>query len=508
MYSVPKSKQTTFVYGPEVYEKLILKDHLLYKINEKVDFSFINRTCEELYSSNKGRPVTNTPEMMLRSAVVQFLYNYSDRQMEYEAQVNIMVKWFIGLNLDENAYDHSALGYFRNKLGNDKWDEVFYQILKQIQDAGLSKSDTQYIDATHVIANIAIPGTIGIIRQGITEVIKSLKKVDPKLYKELGGKKQVLKKEQVYKLNQKEKEEKLVEIVKEAKKVIQKTERFEEPIKEKVEVLKRILGENIQEDEGNISRRNGQVKDRIVNPVDPDARHGAKSDDKKFVGYKVNSTMSEDGFITNINATHGNSYDGDLLLPLIDKGLANGQMISKIVADGAYGSATNRFEMLKRNGVLIAPVSKDANTSGDYYPQAMFSIDESGVTCPAGHRTMISYYNKRTGTTLYHFKKSDCQNCSLKQKCTKLDHRTITVSKHYSIFEEAKRYSKSQEYKDDMKMRAHIEPKQGEMKRFHGLERAKFWGIEKLNVQAILTGIVVNIKRFVKLSSHSHRNLC
>jgi IS5 family transposase len=32
---------------------------------------------------------------MLRSAVVQHLYDYSDRQMEYEAHVNIMVKWFI-----------------------------------------------------------------------------------------------------------------------------------------------------------------------------------------------------------------------------------------------------------------------------------------------------------------------------------------------------------------------------------------------------------------------------
>ena len=57
-------------------------------------------------------------------------------------------------------------------------------------------------------------------------------------------------------------------------------------------------------------------------------------------------------------------------------------------------------------------------------------------------------------------------------------------------------------------MRAHIEPKQGEMKRFHGLEKAKFWGIEKLNVQALLTGIVVNLKRFVNLSSDSYRNLC
>lgn len=31
-----------------------------------------------------------------------------------------------------------------------------------------------------MIANIAIPGTIGIIRQGITEVLKSLKKKEAK----------------------------------------------------------------------------------------------------------------------------------------------------------------------------------------------------------------------------------------------------------------------------------------------------------------------------------------
>ena len=56
-------------------------------------------------------------------------------------------------------------------------------------------------------------------------------------------------------------------------------------------------------------------------------------------------------------------------------------------------------------------------------------------------------------------------------------------------------------------MGACIEPKQGEMKRFRGLERAKFWGIEKLNVQATLTGIVVNIKIFVKMCDNSCRSL-
>ena len=43
-----------------------------------------------------------------------------------------------------------------------------------------------------------------------------------------------------------------------------------------------------------------------------------------------------------------------------------------------------------------------------------------------------------------------------------------------------------------MKQRANIEPKQGEMKRYHGLERAKYWGLLKMNIQATISAIVVN----------------
>jgi hypothetical protein len=40
-------------------------------------------------------------------------------------------------------------------------------------------------------------------------------------------------------------------------------------------------------------------------------------------------------------------------------------------ADGAYGSASYRFELLKKNAVLIVQVNKDANTSGSYYTQTI-----------------------------------------------------------------------------------------------------------------------------------------
>src|SRR5674536_357481 len=139
MFSPIKGKQTTFVYGPEIYEKLVSRDHLLYKINESIDFTFINEECRNLYSENMGRPVTNTPEIMFRSAIIQSLNDYSDREMESEARYNIMVKWFIGLNLDDSSYDRSALGRFRDLLGEERWKEIFFSLLKQIENAGFVK---------------------------------------------------------------------------------------------------------------------------------------------------------------------------------------------------------------------------------------------------------------------------------------------------------------------------------------------------------------------------------
>ena len=56
-----------------------------------------------------------------------------------------------------------------------------------------------------------------------------------------------------------------------------------------------------------------------------------------------------------------------------------------------------------------------------------------------------------------------------------------------------------------MKQRAHIEPKQGEMKRYHGLERAKYWGLPKMNIQATISAIVVNVKRVITMNSCSYQ---
>ena len=498
MFPLQNHHQATFVYGPEIYEKLIPEDHILYRINKQVDFSFVDEACKDLYSQDQGRPVKYLPEIMFRSAIVQYLNDYSDREMEEAARYNLIIKWFIGIPVEDSSYDHSALGDFRDRLGEKRWKKLFFIILNQIEDAGFAKGN-QYTDATHVIANIAIPGTIGLIRQGIKAIMEEIKKVDPKLYEEMGGQKTADKKEKIHTLKPEEKKKKLVEVVEEARAIRGKAGKLESPsVKQKIEQLNQILNENTEEKNGEIQKKKEHVEDKLVSLVDNDARHGAKSDSKPFTGYKANIMKSEDGFVTNINGTAGNTYDGNLLVPLVDEKTENSSKPPKIAGDTHYGSAENRYQMSLREIRLVAPLIKDFNPTG-LLSQEKFVLDKTGVTCPAGNRTMISNYNEKEGTTIFYFKKEICQQCVLKDLCTKQERRTITIGKHHELIKEAKEYNKTQDFKDDMKERAHIEPKHAEMKRFHGMARARYWGLPKVNVQFIITAIVVNVKRLANV---------
>ena len=71
----------------------------------------------------------------------------------------------------------------------------------------------------------------------------------------------------------------------------------------------------------------------------------------------------------------------------------------------------------------------------------------------------------------------------MKDQCTKKAVRIITIGKHYKIVKEVKEYNKTKKFKEDMKLRSKIDPKQGEMKRFHGLARAKCWSLPKVNIR-------------------------
>ena len=111
----------------------------------------------------------------------------------------------------------------------------------------------------------------------------------------------------------------------------------------RVEMLRRILRENVAADEAGVPREkpyHAKGPELLVSAIDPDARAGAKSDTKHFTGYKANVTETVTSrFITNITALLGNRPDGE---PTVDA----------VVAQHAHGlhSVTLIGDTADRNG--------------------------------------------------------------------------------------------------------------------------------------------------------------
>ncbi len=99
----PRSPQASF-YGSYLYDKIVPADHLLRKINQTVDFSFVNDLVKDRYTPNFGRPAED-PEFMLRLCLLQYLYGDSDRQVIENAAMNLGYKYFLGLAIDEEVPD-------------------------------------------------------------------------------------------------------------------------------------------------------------------------------------------------------------------------------------------------------------------------------------------------------------------------------------------------------------------------------------------------------------------
>ncbi len=93
------TKQTEF--ETVVIEQLVPQDHILRKIEENYDFSFVRKHMEHLYCPNNGRPAID-PVLLFKMLFIGYVFGIrSERQLEKEVQVNVAYRWFLNLNLTD-----------------------------------------------------------------------------------------------------------------------------------------------------------------------------------------------------------------------------------------------------------------------------------------------------------------------------------------------------------------------------------------------------------------------
>lgn len=87
----------------------------------------------------------------------------------------------------------------------------------------------------------------------------------------------------------------------------------------------------------------------------------------------------------------------------------------------------------------------------------------------------------------YLFQKEQCIDCPHRDICigkSKKKARTLRVAANAPIYYEISQEQKKPEFQEKYKKRSAQEWKNGDMKRFHGMSRARGWGLRSILLQA------------------------
>src|SRR5258705_4785749 len=95
-------------------ERFVPADHPLRRIRPLIDGRAIRKACRPLYASI-GRP-SIPPEQLFLALIGGYLLGIpSDRKLVMELQCNMALRWFVGLNLDQDAWDASTFSQNRRR---------------------------------------------------------------------------------------------------------------------------------------------------------------------------------------------------------------------------------------------------------------------------------------------------------------------------------------------------------------------------------------------------------
>jgi transposase len=127
-------------------EKFVPQDHPLRRIRPLIDDAAIRKACKPLYSK-LGRP-SIPPEQLFLALVGGYLLGVpSDRKLAMELQCNLALRWFVGLDLDRDAWDASTFSQNRRR----RFDRS--GVLEMLFDETVERAMREGLVSRHVSAD-------------------------------------------------------------------------------------------------------------------------------------------------------------------------------------------------------------------------------------------------------------------------------------------------------------------------------------------------------------------
>jgi len=431
-------------------EKRVPPDHLLRKIEQKIDFDFIYKEVQEAYGDNGN--VSVPPPVILKMMLLLILYNVrSERELIATIPLRLDWLWFLGYDVDSEVPNHSVLSKARARWGVEAFRDFFERIVWQCVEGGLVDGSKIFVDSSLVDANASNHSVID---------TQSLKIHLRENYKKLES-------------------------------------RLEE----------------VEEGRGSSGREIKQ-NSRYMSTTDPDAAIVNRGKPKlTYQVHRAVDGRSEVITATETTAGDVNEAHVMVAL-LEGHHTTTRVMAESVVGDSKYGTIDNFLVChdlgVRAHFPDLGEFSTRRKEELKIFSEDRFSYDSESDTyrCPAGNQLKPKSFHLNRQSRDYAAPKKICAACELREQCTKnKSGRTIKRHLRQEELEQMREASRSAQAKRDIKMRQHLMERSYARGTRYGFDRARWRGLWRVQIQEYLISALQNIEILLKYGHPFKRSL-
>jgi len=489
----------------------IPEQHWCYRFYRHVYLKFDDAKFAEMYRQGGRYPVS--PRLLMCICILQYMFGLSDRRAVDETIGSRYWRIALGIKPGYAGFHPTVLVKFRRRLLIAQKERLAFDVvLQEAREQGLLKGHQQVrIDATHLLANVALLSRVDMISETIRLVVTELFRCCPqlhedftfmRLYERYG--------EEVWLGKDATSEGRLIELARDGQTLLALCAGHE--IKTE-QLLVRVLEENYtfaaEGGEPIPKAQQDLAPDHMVSPHDPDVEVG-KKDDFLWNGDKVHVTETvapgETGFIVDVETTGPRVPDAKMLSELSERTKFVAPGTKTVFADAGYSSAANTKRAAALGLDLVSPARLN-NTKG-LFPATVFEFDFKNcvATCP-GKCKSCCWYKTKTRLRIK-FSPQHCSVCRLRAKCTtSKEARTLTLSLDFEQLCQDRERCADPAFANLYRQRAGIEATISELVRCCGLRRSRYRGSPKRRLHALLATTALNTRRLLRCLEDAERTL-
>ena len=470
---------------------------------------FPDALFSDLFADQGRRSVP--PLVVAVVMVLQRLEGLSDREAVERFTFDARWKYAAGgLPFDHPGFAHTVLVDMRARLArSERPNRIFERTLEVAKAAGLV-GVRRVLDSTPLYDAVATMDTVSLVRSAIRGVLAVSGDREP-------GLRSLLRRDDEYRTGGKPAcdwqdpaaRTALVDaLARDGQALLEALagEPLPPPLTEATTLLATVLGQDLEDGpDGRIRIARRVAHDRIISTVDPDARHGHKTQAHAFDGYKGHLALDPDHeLVTATAVTPGSAGDAVVALDLLADELAAAPDGSageplRVYGDSAYGTGAVLAALEDAGAVSRIKVQPAIGVPG-HFTKDDFAIDllARTVTCPAGGVARLT----RHGAGLRASFRSACAGCPLASRCTTArDGRRIEVGPFEAHLVRGRAATRDPAWRDDYRAtRPLVERKLAHlMRRRHGGRRARVRGRCKVGADYALLAAAVNLARLAVL---------